>query len=281
MHWSLSGRYVCAFVVGGLVAFSPVGDARAQLATNDAQANQTLLLILQELQTQTALMNTQSTTLEEIKQLNENILDAICGRSNTVRQAVTTAFDPDATNVQALAFSVFDGDLPTGVATPTPGDLKSMLKTAKQMYGTARQLYNRAQGAINQVESIQRRIDQGGGVTLNDIRRAGRVLRTVQSEAMRQRNFVHSNAIQNSLTFSNYSLQEMPTAKGREVSMAQRRTAAKCLREDVAALNETTTELLKRINHLTMLIANENAVNASKELIGLPVFAGSVEDDRQ
>lgn len=281
MHWSLPGRYVCAVVVGGFAVFHPVADAHAQLATNDAQANQTLLLILQELQTQTAIMNTQSTTLEEIKELNEDILDAICGRSNTIRQAVTTAFDPDATNVQTLAFSVFDGDLPTGVSTPTPGDLKSMLKTAKQMYGTARQIYNRAQGAINQVESIQRRIDQGGGVTLNDIRRAGRVLRTVQSEAMRQRNFVHSNAIQNSLTFSTYSLQEMPTAKGREVSMVQRRTAAKCLREDVAALNETMIELLKRINHLTMLIANGNAVKASKELIGLPVFAGPEEDDRQ
>lgn len=281
MHWSLSGRYVRAVVLGvGLFVVSGDG-AKAQLATNDAQANQTLLLILQELQTQTAILNTNKTTLEEIKELNDDILQAICGRSSTITQAVTSVFDSDATNVQSMAFSVFDGDLPVGVSTPTPGDLKSLLKTSKQMYGTARRLYNSAQGALSQIENVQRRIDQGGGVTVNDVRAASRVLRRVQADAMRQRQFVHQNSIQSSLAFSTYSLQEMPTAKGREVSMTQRRRSAKCLREDIAALNETNTELLKRINHLTMLVANQNSVSASRELIGLPVFTGNEEDDGQ
>lgn len=235
--------------------------ASAQLAVNDAAANATLSSILAELQTQTTIMNEQTDRLNEIKALNEDILDAVCGKS-TIGTRVAAALDTDLTNASVLPLSLLQTGLPEGFDTPSTADVQSIQRSASDLFGLARRAYAFAEQA--------QRIGTSGNVG-TEVRRLERLGRAVMINSRLFRENALVESVEGAYSFGTYSLANMGTAKGRETSMNQVRTSADCLREDVNALNRSMLEVLSRMNHLISLQANATALDAAWMLQGLPI----------
>lgn len=269
MYRSVLGRNGIAGAVA-LAACVLSAPATAQVAVSDAGATAILQTILGELQTQTGIMNEQSTTLDEIKELNEDILDAICGKS-TLGTRIASLTDTDYQNAGSVALQLVSDELPEGIPTPQLSDIGSIESSIRKLYGMARQ-------AQTVADRARRTIDQ---VRNADSDTAVRIGRAVLAEARRQRANVHMEAVEGALSFSAYSLSDSVSAKGREVSLDQARGAADCLREDIKALNRTNIELTRRLNHLIMLKANDVSAQATYQLQGLPLNPVNDEDQNQ
>jgi uncharacterized protein GlcG (DUF336 family) len=245
-----------------------VSSPATAIPVEDAGTHALLAQMLAEMKTQTALMEEQSTTLNEIKDLNEDILDAICGKS-TLGNRIASLTDTDYQNAGSVALGLVSDELPEGIPTPQLSDIASIETTIRKLYGMARQAQHTANRA-------KRTVDQVSNADLNTVARVGRA---VLAEARRQRMNVHVDAVEGALSFSAYSLSDGTSAKGREVALDQARGAADCLREDIKALNRTNIELTRRINHLIMLQASDVSARATEQLQALPL--NEISDEEQ
>ncbi len=273
MRWTLLSR---SFASAGLVVCVSIAAPPAvAIPVEDIGTHNALLTIVQELQGQTTIMNSQSTTLAEIKATQEDILDAICGRSSLATRIVSAA-DTDYQNIGSLGLQLVSDELPEGIPSPTFSDVESIEKTARQLYGLARQAQIKA-GQVQRTIDRVRNFDPSN-VSASQVFRVGK---DVLRETRRQRVNVHIDAVESALSFSTYSLADQATSKGREVSLKQARTSAKCLREDIKALTQTNAELTRRLNHLIMLMANDVSMKASTALQGLPLRTVIDEDQSQ
>lgn len=244
-------RWLLAGLVGAVVVAAPaIGRA---LTVADPGTHQLLNSILAELKAQTQLLEQQRTTLEEIRQLDAEILAAICP-SSRVTMVGNTAFDGDGFNIAATPLQLIDDDVSRlGYTIPSPNDVQGLQRMVQRVMGVAADLREVAE-------------DPAGARARQMSVRLVKIVQQTREQA-------HVDAVRKALAFSAYSLNEGQGAKARETTLDQGRRSAGCLREDVTASHETNLELLRRVNHLITLDANASALQAIGEVRGLPVVA--------
>lgn len=223
------------------------------MAVVDAGTHELLGQILSELQTQTKILQQQQAKLEEIKEVNSQILSAICPAS-TVTMVGNTGFDSDQFNVSATPLQLMSPDMAQlGYTVPSPTDVQGLQSAIRNALGVA--------------------ADFKSAVDNPDPARLGRMSLELVKRIQKSRAEAQADAVRKSLAYSTYSLNQGQAAKSRETTLDQGRRSAGCLREDVTALHETAIEQLRRMNHLIALMANDSAVNALDEVRKLPVKA--------